>query len=127
MSTQPTNLLVVKKLKSILHVIVGEEGVYEPNDTEIAEIANIFHPKLKDFGAESVVVTRTGVDIALSATDVLEVSIGSDTWSPTPDEAIEVSRIFSECARLDTSISSVAVTYNFVETAQPANQLSLGV
>lgn len=58
-------------VKGILHVTVGIDGIWEPTDDELNDIAKLFTAAKED-PAGAVVVTRTGIKLQ-PARDILSI------------------------------------------------------
>lgn len=98
MSNETVKVAEVNRIRSVLHVVVGTEGVYEPTEQEVSAIANAFHASLEAFGASAVVVTRTGIIAHVVGDNVLAVTAGTDNWEPTNEDLTHLSELFHAAA-----------------------------
>lgn len=118
------------RVSSILHVQVGESGVWEPTDTELDDFVTQF-ASAADSGKDiSVVATRNGVvakRILVPDTDaaILHIEAGSSAWIPDSTELKNLKDMFESVIAYEGPTAVVAtrtdVTARFIDLSDNAS------
>jgi len=122
---------VQHRVSSILHVQVGESGVWEPTTDQLDALVSQFVSAVNTNVALAVVATRKGVTaqcIHIPDTDaaILHVEAGAPGWEPLPSELKDLTDLFEKAATSDGSIAVVAtrtgVTAHVVDLSNPDSE-----